>query len=93
MDCQHEVMSIHLNSFTHILKGMFLNFYLFQSSIATNGSMLQVASVLSRCCICFTHMLQVHGLDVSSNFRQMLHSSVSCCTCFLLFKELGDVGE
>jgi hypothetical protein len=28
--------------------------------------MLQVASVLSGCCICFTHMLQVYVRDVSS---------------------------
>jgi hypothetical protein len=28
--------------------------------------MLQVASVLSRCCICFIHMFQVYVLNVSS---------------------------
>jgi hypothetical protein len=41
---------------------------------------LQVASVLSGCCICFTHMLQVYILDISSVFVCILLSSVSCCS-------------
>ena len=39
---------------------------------------LQVASVLSGYCICFTHMLQVYVLDISSVFIRILHLSASC---------------
>jgi hypothetical protein len=42
-----------------------------------------VAGILSRCCICLTHMLQVYAPYVSSVLRLMLHSSVSCCKCFV----------
>ena len=35
--------------------------------------MLQVASVRSRCCICFTHMLQVYVPNI-------LSASYVCCT-------------
>ena len=41
-------------------------FRLFQSYVAASILMLQVVSVLSGCCICFTHMLQVYVLNVSS---------------------------
>jgi hypothetical protein len=50
-------------------------FHLFQSSITASVFMLQVGSVLSGCCKC---MLQKF---------YMLHSSVSCCTCSMLFGE------
>jgi hypothetical protein len=45
---------------------MFQMFKLFQSYVAVSVFMLQVASVLSGCCICWTHILQVYVLDVSS---------------------------
>ena len=44
--------------------------------------MLQVASVLSGCCICFTHMLQLY-VKCFVCFRLMLHSSVLFCKCFV----------
>ena len=62
---------------------MFKMFHLFQPYIAASVFMLQVASVLSGCCICFTHMLQVYVLNISCVFRRMLHSSVSCCKCLI----------
>ena len=43
---------------SHICCNMFQMFQLFRSYVAVN--------VLSRCCICFTQMLQVYVLDVSS---------------------------
>jgi len=46
-------------------KSLFKMFLLFQSYIAASVFMLQVASVLSGCCICFTHMLQVYVPNVS----------------------------
>jgi hypothetical protein len=45
-------------------KSMFGMFQLFQSYIAISVFMLQVVSVLSGCCICFTHMLQVYVPNV-----------------------------
>jgi hypothetical protein len=33
-------------------------FHMFQFYVAASVFMLQVASVLSRCCICFAHILQ-----------------------------------
>jgi hypothetical protein len=51
-------------------------FQLFQSYVAASGFILQVASVLFGCFMCFTHMLQVHIPNVSSVFRHMLHSNV-----------------
>ena len=57
------------------------------NSIATSVFMLQVASDLSRCCICFhTYVVSV-CFRCFICFRRMLHSSVSCCTCFVLFEE------
>jgi hypothetical protein len=53
-------------------KSMFEMFQLFQSYVAICVFMLQVAGVLFGCCICFTHMLQVYVLNVSS-------SSDVCC--------------
>jgi hypothetical protein len=41
-------------------------FQLFQSYVAICVFMLQVASVLSAYCICFTHMLQVYVPNVLS---------------------------
>ena len=41
-------------------------FEMFQSYVAISVFMLQVASVLSGCCICFKHMLQVYVPNVSS---------------------------
>jgi hypothetical protein len=43
---------------------MFQMFQLFQFYVAVSVFILQVAGVLSRCCICFTHMLQLYILDV-----------------------------
>jgi hypothetical protein len=45
-------------------KSVFKIFHLFQSYAAISAFMLQVASVLSGCCICFTHMFQVYVLNV-----------------------------
>jgi hypothetical protein len=47
-------------------KSMFKIFQLFQSYVAINVFILQVASVLSVCCICFMHILQVYVLNVLS---------------------------
>jgi hypothetical protein len=59
-------------------KSMFEMFQLFQSCVTVSVFMLQVASVLFECCICFTNMLQVYVPNISS-----LHSSISCCKCFV----------
>jgi hypothetical protein len=45
--------------------------------------MLQVASGLSRCCICFTTHVASICFKCFMCFRHMLHSSVSCCKCFM----------
>jgi hypothetical protein len=47
-------------------KSMFEKFQPFQSYVAISVLMLQVASVLYGCCICFTHRLQVYVQNVSS---------------------------
>jgi hypothetical protein len=39
---------------------------------------MYVVSVLFRCCICFTYMLQVYVPDISFCFRCILHSSGLC---------------
>jgi hypothetical protein len=44
----------------------FQMFHMFQSYVAASVFMLQVASVLSRCCIYFTYMLQMYVLHISS---------------------------
>jgi hypothetical protein len=38
-------------------------------------------------------MLQVYVLNVLSIFIRMLHSNVSCCTCFVLFGKSTGVGS
>jgi hypothetical protein len=58
--------------------------------------MLQVVSVLSGCCICFTHKLQVYVLNVSSASDvcciQVFHiASVSCFRC--MFRESWEHGS
>jgi hypothetical protein len=65
---------------------MFQMFHLF--FVAASVLMLQVASVLSGCCICF-HTYVVSVFSRGFICRRMLHLSVSCCTCFMLFGELG----
>jgi hypothetical protein len=60
---------------------MFQMFALFQSYVAS-GFMLQVASILSRCFMCFTHKLQVYVSNVLCISILMLYS---CCKCFTLF--------
>jgi hypothetical protein len=47
-------------------KSMFKIFLLFHSYAAISVFMLQVASILSRCCIYFTHMMSVYVLNVLS---------------------------
>ena len=64
-------------------KSMYEMFQLCQSYVAISVFMLQVASVLFGCCICFTHMLQVYVPNVSSASDlcslQVFHvASVSC---------------
>jgi hypothetical protein len=49
---------------------------MFQSYVAISVFILQVASVLSICCICFTHMLQSYVLNVLST------SDVCCIQTF-----------
>jgi hypothetical protein len=48
--------------------------------------MLQVISVLSRCYICFTYMLQTYVPHVSSVFYKYV-----AFKCFMLFGESGDM--
>jgi hypothetical protein len=59
-------------------KSMFEIFHLFQSYVTINVFMLQIASVLSRCCICFTRMLQFVCFKCFICFRRTLHPCVSC---------------
>jgi hypothetical protein len=44
--------------------GMFQMFHMFRSSVAASIFMLQVASILSGCCICFHTYVQVYVPDV-----------------------------
>ena len=54
--------------------------------------MLQVASILFGYCICFhTYVASVFSICFFY-FRRMLHSSVSCCTSFILFGESWGAG-
>ena len=64
---------LHVAHVSHLCcKSTFEMFQLFQSYVAISVFMLQFASVLSGCCICFTQMLQLYVLNVSS-------ASVECC--------------
>jgi hypothetical protein len=77
-------------------KSMFEMFQLFQSYVAISVFMLQVASVLSGCCICFTHMLQVYVPNISSASDvcciQVFHVvSVSCFRS--MFRESWGTGR
>jgi hypothetical protein len=74
-----------LHMFHTCCKSMFQWFQLFQSFVAVSVFMLQVASVLPECCMCFTHMFQVQMYlpNVSSAFQTyvifecfMFHRSV-----------------
>jgi hypothetical protein len=72
-----------LQMFRTCCKSMFQMFQLFYSYVAVSVFMLQLASVLSGCCICFTHMLQEYVSNVSSALDlhciQVFHdASVSC---------------
>jgi hypothetical protein len=71
---------------------MFQIFQLFQSYVAVIVFMLQVTNILFGCCICFTYMLEVYVADVFICCICMLHSSVLCCTSFMLFEKLGAQG-
>jgi hypothetical protein len=63
--CKHSDLDIaHVSNIYY--KNMFQMFKLFQFYVTVNVFMLQVANVLSGCYMCFTHMLQVYVLDVSS---------------------------
>ena len=82
-----------LHMFSHIRgNNMFQMFQLFQSYVAVSIFMLQVANVSSECCICFKCMLQVYILHVFICCIRMLHSSISCCTSFILFSAGSDDG-
>jgi hypothetical protein len=63
-------------------KSMFEMFHLFQSYVTISVFMLHVGSILSGCCIvshvCCKYMFQMFHL-----LQTMLHSSVSCCKCFM----------
>jgi hypothetical protein len=54
-------------------------FQLFQSYVAVSVFMLHVTSVLSGSCICFTRMLQMYVINVSSA------SDVCCIQVFHIF--------
>jgi hypothetical protein len=71
---------------------MFRMFQLFESYVAVSVFMLQVSSVLSGCCICFIHILQVYVSDVSS-VHMYVALSVSCCTSFMMFEKSKGRGE
>jgi hypothetical protein len=58
-------------------------FQLFQSYVALSVFMLQIASVLSRYCICFTHTLQVYVPNVLSASDVCCIQVFSCCKCFI----------
>jgi len=70
---------------------MFQMFHLFQSSVAASVFMLQVASVLFGCWF-HTYVVSVSSICFIC-FKRMLHSSVSCCTSFILFEESGATGS
>jgi len=66
-------------------------FHLFQSYVAISVFMLQVANVLSGCCICFTHMLQVYVSNISSASDVCCIQVFSCCKCFMFQKYIHRV--
>jgi hypothetical protein len=71
-------------------KSIFDMFQLFQSYVVISVFMLQVVSVLSRCCICYTHMLQMYVPNVLSSLDlcciQVFYvANVSCFKC--MFRE------
>ena len=68
----HLVASVFYLDVAHVSQICCSMFEMFQSYVAISVFMLQVASVLSGCYICFTHMLQVYVPNVSSFFRRML---------------------
>ena len=63
--CCKYFLSECYTCFTHCCKSMLEMFQLFWSYVAISVFMLQVASVLSSYCICFTHMLQVYVPNIS----------------------------
>jgi hypothetical protein len=73
-----------LHIFLTCCKSMFQWFQLFQSYVAVSVIMLHVASVLSGCCICLTHIFQVM-FQMFHILQTYVHSSVSCFRC--LFRE------
>jgi hypothetical protein len=79
-----SVFDLYVAYVSHICcKSMFKMFRLFQSYIAVSVFMLQVTNVLSGCSICFTQILQVYVPNCFIYFKHMLHSSISCCKCFI----------
>jgi hypothetical protein len=72
---------------------IFQMLHLFQSSVAASVFMLQVVSVISGCCICFHTYVESVCFKYFIYFRRILHSSVSCCTCFVFFGESGGAGK
>jgi hypothetical protein len=68
-------------------------FPLFQSSVAASVFMLQVTSVLYGYCICFHTYVALVCFKYFICLRHTLHSSVSYCTCFMLFGESRGAGE
>jgi hypothetical protein len=73
-----------LHMFHTYCKSMSQWFQLCQSYVAVTVFMLQVASVLSGCCVCFTHMVKCICFKWYA-FRRILHSSVSYFRC--VFRE------
>ena len=55
-----SVFDLVFHTFHTCCKSIFQWFQLFQSYVAVSVFMLQVASILSGCCICITHMFQVY---------------------------------
>jgi hypothetical protein len=82
-DVNCKCFDLNIVYISHICcKSMFQMFQLFHSYVAIIVFMLQVVSVLSRCCICFTNMLQVYVPNVSSTLYCI--QVFSCCMCFML---------
>jgi hypothetical protein len=65
--CKLQVFYLNIVYVSHICcNNMFQIFQLFESYVAVSVFILQVASVLSECCLCFTHILQAYVPDVIS---------------------------
>jgi hypothetical protein len=80
--CKRSDLNIAYVSHT-CCNNMFQMFQLFQSYVAVSVFMLQVASVLSRCCICFTHpyvaSVRFRCVSYVSCIHEFYVARVLCC--------------